>query len=90
MMFVFLSVPIIATAIREELEIGSASSGDATCATNTVKHIQHVAWIQSCFIVRLSCLLLTSSKASLIPESFINYFTFENKRMEKPTGPWNT
>lgn len=35
---VFLSVPIIATAVQEELETGSASSGDAACATNTVKH----------------------------------------------------
>lgn len=35
--FVFLSVPIIATAVQEELEIGSASSGDAACASNTVK-----------------------------------------------------
>lgn len=32
-----LSVPVIATAIQEELETGSASSGDATCAIDTVK-----------------------------------------------------
>lgn len=35
--FKYLSVPIIATAVQEELETGSASSGDAACATNTVK-----------------------------------------------------
>lgn len=33
-----VSVPIIATAVQEELETGSASSGDASCATSTVKH----------------------------------------------------
>ena len=32
-----VSVPIIATAVQEELETGSASSGDASCATSTVK-----------------------------------------------------
>lgn len=31
-------MPIIATAVQEELETGSASSGDATGATNTVTH----------------------------------------------------
>lgn len=41
-MLVFLSVPIIATAVQEELETGSASSGDAACATNTVKHSKYV------------------------------------------------
>lgn len=35
-----VSVPIIATAVQEELETGSASSGDASCATSTVKHTQ--------------------------------------------------
>lgn len=33
-----VSVPIIATAVQEELETGSASSGDASGATNTVMH----------------------------------------------------
>ena len=32
-----LSVPILATIVQEELETGSASSGDAVCAANTVK-----------------------------------------------------
>lgn len=31
------SVPIIATVVQEELETGSASSGDASCAASTVK-----------------------------------------------------
>lgn len=34
---VSLSVPIIATAVQEELETGSVSAADAACATNTVK-----------------------------------------------------
>lgn len=34
---VSLSVPIIATAVQEELETGSVSAADAACATSTVK-----------------------------------------------------
>lgn len=34
--YICLSVPIIATAVQEELETGSASSGDASSAASTV------------------------------------------------------
>lgn len=49
-LLVFLSVPIIATAVQEELEIGSASSGDAACASNTVKKAQTVCSEMTCCI----------------------------------------
>lgn len=37
-----VSVPIIATVVREELETGCASSGDAVCPANTVKQAQAI------------------------------------------------
>lgn len=39
----FSSVPIIATAVQEELETGCASSGDATCAVTTVTQTRLVS-----------------------------------------------
>uniref|UniRef100_A0A8C6L4D1 Aspartyl aminopeptidase n=1 Tax=Nothobranchius furzeri TaxID=105023 RepID=A0A8C6L4D1_NOTFU len=39
-------VPIIATAVQEELETGSSSSGDASCASTTVKTSNPFLWLQ--------------------------------------------
>lgn len=54
-------VPIIATAVQEELETGSASSGDASCATTTAeKH--HPA------LVKVLC-----SELSVEPEALLDF-----------------
>ncbi|XP_076579136.1 aspartyl aminopeptidase isoform X2 [Chaetodon auriga] len=54
-------VPIIATAVQEELETGSASSGDAACATSTAeKH--HPA------LVKVLC-----SELAVDPEALLDF-----------------
>ncbi|XP_058509495.1 aspartyl aminopeptidase isoform X1 [Solea solea] len=54
-------VPIIATAVQEELETGSASSGDACCAANTAEKHHPV-------LVKLLC-----SELGVEPEALLDF-----------------